>query len=105
VLTLSPTATEHHSKTPPKTMAEIYQQHRSLNHENKFYKHGVDERNKKSEASNKTHIRQLADFQPLPNPAIPLYVYPHFAGIEQLPIPGYYTVFALYHRDYFLRSN
>jgi conjugative transfer region lipoprotein (TIGR03751 family) len=98
------TATTHHNKTPAKTMMEIYQQHRSHNSENKMHQYTIDTTNEKSKILNKTETmptEQLKDFQVLPNPAIPLYVYPHFAGSEQLPIPGYYTVFGLYQRDYY----
>jgi conjugative transfer region lipoprotein (TIGR03751 family) len=99
------TATAHHNKTPSKTMMEIYQQHRSGNHENKMQQYTIDTTNENSKALNKTKtlsVEQLQDFELLPNPAILLYVYPHFAGSEQLPIPGYYTVFGLYQRGYFL---
>lgn len=37
-------------------------------------------------------------FARLYNPTLHLYVYPHLAGSEQLPVPGYYTVFPLYER-------
>jgi conjugative transfer region lipoprotein (TIGR03751 family) len=43
----------------------------------------------------------LKDFHQLPNPELKLYLYPHFAGKEQLPVPGYFTVFSVYERDYF----
>ncbi|HYN38587.1 MAG TPA: TIGR03751 family conjugal transfer lipoprotein [Rhodospirillales bacterium] len=37
-------------------------------------------------------------FPRLPNPEIVLYVFPHLAGGERLPVPGYSTVFPLYPR-------
>jgi conjugative transfer region lipoprotein (TIGR03751 family) len=37
-------------------------------------------------------------FPPLGNPEIVLYVFPHLAGPERLPVPGYSTVFPLYPR-------
>jgi len=43
----------------------------------------------------------LKDFKKLPNPEITLYVYPHFAGQEQMPVPGYFTRFNVYERDYY----
>lgn len=43
-----------------------------------------------------TETRAL--FPTLPNPQIVLYVYPHLAGPERLPVPGYSTAFGLYPR-------
>jgi conjugative transfer region lipoprotein (TIGR03751 family) len=43
----------------------------------------------------------LKDFKKIPNPELKLYVYPHFAGQEQMSVPGYYTVFNGYERGYF----
>lgn len=40
--------------------------------------------------------RQL--FPRLPNPDVVLYVFPHLAGPERLPVPGYATAFPLYER-------
>ncbi len=37
-------------------------------------------------------------FQRLPNPDLVMYVYPHLAGTDPVPIPGYTTVFPLYQR-------
>lgn len=34
----------------------------------------------------------------LPNPDLVLYVYPHLAGEEGTPVPGYATLFPLYER-------
>lgn len=39
-------------------------------------------------------IRQ--QFHRLPNPDIVMYVFPHLAGTEQVPVPGYSTVFPLH---------
>jgi hypothetical protein len=41
-------------------------------------------------------------FKKLPNPELKLYVYPHFAGKEGVPIPGYYTVFNAYEKDHYM---
>jgi len=38
-------------------------------------------------------------FKKLPNPELSLYVYPHFAGQDQVPVPGYFTGFSVYERD------
>ena len=37
-------------------------------------------------------------FVRLPNPDFVLYVFPHLAGAEDVPVPGYSTVFPLYER-------
>jgi len=37
-------------------------------------------------------------FHRLPNPDLIMYVFPHFAGTDPVPIPGYSTVFPLYQR-------
>jgi len=45
-------------------------------------------------AANEIH-RQ---FHRLPNPDLMMYVYPHLAGSDPVPVPGYTTVFPLYQR-------
>jgi conjugative transfer region lipoprotein (TIGR03751 family) len=40
-------------------------------------------------------------FHMIPNPDLKMYVFPHLAGKEKLPIPGYYTTFNAYTRDYY----
>lgn len=37
-------------------------------------------------------------FHRLPNPDLVMYVYPHLAGTDPVPVPGYTTVFPLYQR-------
>ena len=37
-------------------------------------------------------------FHRLPNPDLVMYVFPHLAGTDPVPIPGYTTVFPLYQR-------
>lgn len=39
-----------------------------------------------------------SQFKRLPNPDLVMYVYPHLAGSDPAPIPGYSTVFPLYQR-------
>jgi len=39
-----------------------------------------------------------SQFRRLPNPDLVMYVFPHLAGTEQVPVPGYSTVFPLYQR-------
>lgn len=40
-------------------------------------------------------------FPRLPNPTLVLYVFPHLAGPEELPVPGYATTFTLYERVHY----
>ncbi|VFR27493.1 putative lipoprotein [plant metagenome] len=37
-------------------------------------------------------------FQRLPNPDLLMYVFPHLAGTDPVPVPGYTTIFPLYQR-------
>lgn len=37
-------------------------------------------------------------FPRLPNPSLVMYVFPHLAGDEQVPVPGYVTSFPMYER-------
>lgn len=37
-------------------------------------------------------------FPRLPNPTLVMYVFPHLAGSEDVPVPGYSTTFPLYER-------
>lgn len=39
-----------------------------------------------------------SQFHRLPNPDLAMYVFPHLAGTDPAPVPGYTTVFPLYHR-------
>jgi conjugative transfer region lipoprotein (TIGR03751 family) len=37
-------------------------------------------------------------FPRLPNPSLVMYVFPHLAGPERTPVPGYATTFPMYER-------
>lgn len=39
-----------------------------------------------------------SQFQRLPNPDLVMYIFPHLAGTDPVPVPGYSTVFPLYQR-------
>lgn len=39
-----------------------------------------------------------SQFRRLPNPDLVMYVFPHLSGSEQIPIPGYSTVFPMHSR-------
>ncbi len=40
-------------------------------------------------------------FSLLDNPELKLYIFPHLAGAEMLPVPGYWTAFSAYPRNYY----
>lgn len=44
------------------------------------------------------HNEIVSQFQRLPNPDLVMYVFPHLAGTDPVPVPGYSTVFPLYQR-------
>lgn len=46
--------------------------------------------------------RELAqDFELLDNPMLLIYVFPHLATDERMPVPGYWTAIPMYERDEF----
>lgn len=46
----------------------------------------------------KAQTEIYSQFYRLPNPDLAMYVFPHLAGADPVPVPGYTTVFPLYHR-------
>ena len=48
--------------------------------------------------SRTAHTELDTVFPRLPNPTLVMYVFPHLAGTERLPVPGYATTFPLYQR-------
>lgn len=42
-----------------------------------------------------------AQFERLPDPDLILYVFPHLAGADPVPVPGYSTVFSFYERVHY----
>lgn len=55
------------------------------------------------QAVNSAYTRTAANeiyrqFHRLPNPDLVMYVFPHLAGTDPAPVPGYTTVFPLYQR-------
>ena len=44
------------------------------------------------------HNEIVSQFKRLPNPDLVMYVFPHLAGTDPVPVPGYSTVFPLYQR-------
>ena len=48
--------------------------------------------------SRAAHTELETIFPRLPNPTLVMYVFPHLAGSERVPVPGYATTFTLYER-------
>ena len=48
--------------------------------------------------SRSAHTELETIFPRLPNPTLVMYVFPHLAGPERVPVPGYATTFTLYER-------
>ncbi|MEQ8233112.1 MAG: TIGR03751 family conjugal transfer lipoprotein [Gammaproteobacteria bacterium] len=48
--------------------------------------------------SRTAHTELETIFPRLPNPKLVMYVFPHLAGSERVPVPGYATTFTLYER-------
>ena len=48
--------------------------------------------------SRSAHTELETIFPRLPNPTLVMYVFPHLAGSERVPGPGYATTFTLYER-------
>jgi conjugative transfer region lipoprotein (TIGR03751 family) len=50
-------------------------------------------------------IASNSDFHKLANPELKMYVYPHLAGKDEVPVPGYYTAFNAYTQDHYALLN
>ena len=46
-----------------------------------------------------------ARFAKVANPELIMYVYPHLAGPEHVPVPGYFTAFPMYARIHYARPG
>ncbi|WP_338524302.1 TIGR03751 family conjugal transfer lipoprotein [Pseudomonas batumici] len=55
---------------------------------------GTDQLTYTRTAHNEIH----SQFKRLPNPDLVMYVFPHLAGSDPVPVPGYSTVFPFYQR-------
>jgi len=45
------------------------------------------------------------EFKKLPNPGLAVYIYPHFAGRDQVPVPGYYTEISGFDRNHYVLAD
>lgn len=81
------TTTSYCNKRQP-TMAEVYQETQQQTDGNILEK--VREKMLRQNMY-KQNVHKKRLFQRLPNPEIVFYVYPHFAGSDDVPVPGYIT--------------
>jgi len=88
-----------------RTMLEIYRDHvgdagnPALLEARLALRRPVDDQSIDASAYTRTAQNEIdALFVRLPNPDLVLYVYPHLATGEEVPIPGYSTVFPMYER-------
>lgn len=54
--------------------------------------------NSQTNYTRQAHSEITSQFRRLPNPDLVMYVFPHLAGSDPVPVPGYSTVFPLYQR-------
>jgi conjugative transfer region lipoprotein (TIGR03751 family) len=98
----------------PKSGPAMEKVYDSMGQQNNNNNHELDEENKsdypesikqfREEKKFKNNVSASTDlhkFHKLPNPELQLYIYPHLAGRDQIPVPGYTTVFNAYDRDHY----
>jgi conjugative transfer region lipoprotein (TIGR03751 family) len=96
-------------QTGDMTMADIYKQETGLTPDSNSGTSNYEEMSKIRAkvnfqpsyiATGRTQTKNL--FKPLPNPEIPIYVYPHLVQQDDgAPVPGYTTAFFLYQKNHF----
>ncbi|WP_273822939.1 TIGR03751 family conjugal transfer lipoprotein [Pseudomonas asplenii] len=90
----------------PQTMADIWDSQSGqapLDHHlveiRQTLRRPLEERTGDQPAYSRTARNEIhSQFRRLPNPDLVLYVFPHLAGSDPVPVPGYSTVFPLYQR-------
>lgn len=93
------------------TMTQIYQQKM---HDEDQQNEGLDKVRNQANAGwlgaantnqygyTRTASNELRNLFPkLPNPTVVMYVYPHLAGEDEAPVPGYTTAFTFFKEDHF----
>ena len=72
---------------------------RQLQHARSKLKRSLNEANKDMNAYTRTAQNEIySQFKRLSNPDLVMYVFPHLAGSDPVPVPGYSTVFPFYQR-------
>jgi conjugative transfer region lipoprotein (TIGR03751 family) len=73
-------------------------------HRNKT-KHLTNEYMSAKQRSLAKNTQDESQFHLLPNPELRMYVFPHLAENEEVPIPGYFTHFHAYKKDHYALPN
>jgi conjugative transfer region lipoprotein (TIGR03751 family) len=90
---------DQHAGSPPRSTRV----NRELLHARQALRRSLIEREHGVLAANAAYTRTAQNeihrqFPRLPNPDLVMYVLPHLAGSERVPVPGYSTVFPLHSR-------
>lgn len=86
------------------TMLEVWNQHsdpsaRQLNEARWALRRPLTQNETSTEAYTRTAQTEIyRQFKRLPNPDLVMFVFPHLAGSDPVPVPGYSTVFPFYQR-------
>lgn len=112
-LLLAGCATSKESLFPQggKTMKNIYEQQMAESHSDDIDAARANVIDNKPVSfnmatENTSPINQSIDkvdqtFPQIPNPTLAMYVFPHLAGVDEAPVPGYVTAFPLYTQVYY----
>ncbi|RUS67409.1 hypothetical protein CUZ56_01354 [Saezia sanguinis] len=88
------TADSHSGSQSSRQLLDARQSLRRPLTDHDIQQHSIEQasytRNAQNEISNQ--------FQRLPNPDLVMYIFPHLAGSDPVPVPGYSTIFPLYQR-------
>lgn len=93
---------------PDKNMRQVYTQHMgsgptgNMMDERSALRRPILENEVDLAPYSRTESNQLSNnFKFLPNPVLVMYVAPHLATANEVPIPGYVTQFRMYERDHY----
>ncbi len=81
------------------TMEQVYDSMETADPEEKIKSHQAN-----TQAALPLNVKN-SSFHKVLNPELKMYVYPHLAGKDELPVPGYYTAFNAYTQDHYVLSN
>lgn len=89
------------------SMEQVYDSMRgsSISKKRKQHRNLVQEEERFSSFNQANSNQMTSAFTKISNPELKLYIYPHFSGTEEVPIPGYATVFNAYERDHYTLVN
>lgn len=89
--------TSHCNKNQP-TMAEVYQETQQQMNGDDLNK--IRNKINLVKSSNKNTL-----FKRLPNPEVVFYVYPHYAGEDDVPVPGYTTSIPMFKKVHYVMAG